>query len=172
LPAGEPRRYHTSDGYIVWRWRVGTNRYVEVLEHRAVTGIPAGPVHHEDLVKTNNDPSNLKSVGTAAAHRAEHRTYDRERAASMYRSGATIPEIAAALGANTGTVSRMLHAEGVPIRRNWRLSPVTAAEVRPLYERGMRPAAIAAELGCSAVPVRRVMRENSMTAYPPGRPRR
>lgn len=70
-PAGEPRRYMASTGYVRLRWRVGTDDYVEVLEHRFVMGIPEGEVHHRDGDKTNNHPSNLE-VTSKRSHARYH----------------------------------------------------------------------------------------------------
>lgn len=171
VPTGEPRRYTTSDGYTVLRWKTGVNRYVEVLEHRAVAGIPPGQVHHRDGERTNNTPGNLAPF-TAAEHSREHRRHDYAAAADLYRAGLTTVEIAAKMGTHAGNVSRMLRDQGTEARTWRRPSPCTDEDVIRLYGQGMRPRQIAAKLGCSDAPVRRIMREQGLPAYPPGRPQR
>lgn len=75
VPAGEPRRYLSRDGYMRLRWLVGPDQYVEVYEHRLVAGLPEGHVHHKDHNKLNNDPANLEVldiVEHARHHGAEN----------------------------------------------------------------------------------------------------
>ena len=141
-PDGEPRRYRNGAGYIRLRWKVGTSRYVETLEHRFVMGMPHPrfDVHHIDGDKTNNDPENL-SVMTREEHaslhgaeqereyfpyrskqakekaeRARERRVERDRRRrlirSMYEDGATTIAIADELGLHHSTVSRELRSAG------------------------------------------------------------
>lgn len=134
LPSGEPRRYKRADGYVVLRWKVGTQSYVEAFEHRVVAGRPAGQhVHHVNENKADNDPSNLRALAPTE-HIQHHQplTWDVDLAMCMYMEGWTLPQIAEHFDKNTGNVSRMLRSRGVDMR--------TTAESRALIKvSGVRP---------------------------------
>jgi hypothetical protein len=67
VPTSKPRRYRHSEGYVILRWRVATQTYVEAFEHRIVTGRVSEDVHHINGNKTDNRPENLMPMS-----RAEH----------------------------------------------------------------------------------------------------
>lgn len=144
MPDGEPRRYKAGHGYVRLRWRIGTNEYVEVYEHRVIDGVVtmAEQVHHKNHQRDDNDPANLEHLTVAEHHerhpgqrkygpyhshdammkaqRAERRrTERRERAEAMavdYRAGMSTTEIGAKYGLHCSGVSRELRAAGVVMR--------------------------------------------------------
>lgn len=88
VPTSTPRRYPNRDGYIRLRWKVGIQQYVEVYEHRVVDGIvtDAEHVHHDNLVRHDNEPGNLVEL-TADEHNQLHADMRRgQRTYGPYRS--------------------------------------------------------------------------------------
>lgn len=173
IPSNPPRRYRTSDGYFVWRWRVGTREYIEVLEHRVRDGhvVDAETVHHHDHVRHNNSRSNLSPISASEHARIHHRrTTDRKAAVAMYASGMTTVAIAAELGTYCGNISRILRAEGVTIRPSWKRTPVDEAELERLGRLPMPWGAIARELRLTRAIVDRRLRELGVPPYPAGNP--
>lgn len=73
VPAGEPKRYRSSHGYIRLRWLVGPQEYLETYEHRVVDGFVtnAEHVHHDNRVKDDNSDVNLVPL-TAEEHNRLH----------------------------------------------------------------------------------------------------
>jgi hypothetical protein len=67
VPTSEPKRYRHSEGYVILRWLVATQTYVEAFEHRIVTGRVSEDVHHINGDKTDNRQENLMPMS-----RAEH----------------------------------------------------------------------------------------------------
>lgn len=176
IPDGEPRRYLGANGYIRLRWRVAPYELVEVYEHRFVMGMPPEEldVHHLDHDKTNNDPSNLVIV-TTAAHGEEHAVHDRDEMVRLYESGLSTPQVGAVMGCDAAVVYRGLVARGVSPRS------IGEALYHPTVEqnrdriidalmRGVRARAIAEVLGCSPEPIERIGREEGIPASRPGRP--
>jgi 5-methylcytosine-specific restriction protein A len=73
VPAGEPKRYRSSHGYVRLRWLVGPQEYLETYEHRVVDGFVtnAEHVHHDNRVKDDNSGENLVPL-TAEEHNRLH----------------------------------------------------------------------------------------------------
>lgn len=117
LPAGKPRRYLTNDGYVLCRWRIGPQTYVEALEHRMIAGRDAENVHHVNGDKTDNRPENLEPI-TASAHTQKHTkpSFDVVEAAQLYRDGWSLPRLAKKYGLNAVSVMRTLKRRGVQMR--------------------------------------------------------
>ena len=118
LPEGTPRRFTTSGGYVLLRWKVGVCEYVEAPEHRAVMGNPVGHVHHINHDKADNRPENLE-VLTPEEHSQRHgaeRRIDGDEAERLYATGMTTLAVGEALGCNASAVYRTLTARGVEIR--------------------------------------------------------
>lgn len=117
IPTEPPRRYKTSDGYVLLRWKVGVRDYVEVLEHRIVDGqVTAAPnVHHADHDKANNDASNLVPMDWDEHGRAHH-VIDRDEVVRLYEAGHSTIAIAERVATHPGNVSRMLAQRGVQAR--------------------------------------------------------
>lgn len=173
IPEGEPRRHLGSNGYMRLRWTVSPYRVIECYEHRFVMGVPPDDVqvHHRNGDKLDNRPENLEVV-TPAAHSKEHRVIDRERVAEMYRAGQSTVAIAAALGHDPASIQRALVAAGVPRRSisEALLCELDENELTRLYHAGVRPPAIAKQLGVSTDAIRRRMRLLGLPAHRPGRP--
>lgn len=115
IPAGVPKRYRMSDGYIVLRWKVGLSSYVEVLEHRLIAGRDAPEVHHKNRIKDDNRPENLEPLSTNA-HGEAHATWPVSEACNLYRSGWSIPRLAKKYGHDTSLIMRALKRRGVQMR--------------------------------------------------------
>jgi hypothetical protein len=141
IPAGEPRRYRSSHGYIRLRWRVG-QEYVETYEHRVFAGRVTDEehVHHVNHVKTDNSPGNLRPL-TSGEHTVLHSidripVYGRtphnkgkiavlpwhEAAAAMYPKGFSTYEIGKRLRRDPASVYRALIKLGVPLRKEARIA--------------------------------------------------
>jgi hypothetical protein len=115
IPTSTPRRFHTRDGYVLLRWKISRNVFVEALEHRALTTMAAPHVHHKNHDRTDNSLDNLQPV-TPKEHGIAHWTWDRREARTFYESGWTTTQIAAHYGINGGTVSRGLRSVGTVMR--------------------------------------------------------
>ena len=115
IPTGEPGRYRLSTGYIVLRWKVGVRSYVELLEHRYVTGRVSQEVHHINGVKDDNRPENLKPV-TTLEHGAEHAKWDIDEACERYRQGWSLCDIQRHYRVGTVQAMRALELRGVAMR--------------------------------------------------------
>ena len=95
IPDWQPVRHRNQRGYIRLRWSLGKGSYVEV---------------------TDNRPDNLVVMSSAKEHNAEHRRFDYEQAASLYRSGLSTTQVGKFLGVSAGRVSRALRSIGVEMR--------------------------------------------------------
>lgn len=120
IPTAAPRRYRTDAGYVNLRWKVGRRQYVEVTEHRVVDGVvtSAEQVHHVNEVKDDNRPENLVPVGRRT-HGVHHRLFGPEQEefiVGMYQAGCVGPDIAAAVGCETGTIYKTLKRLGARAR--------------------------------------------------------
>lgn len=170
IPDLEPKRYLTSSGYFVLRWRLDTCSYLECLEHRYVMGIPRGRhVHHINKIKTDNRPENLRVV-TSSEHRREHRTVDRVSLRRLASGKITQAEIAAELACHPAAVSRVVKELGIGWVPHSTAIPLPITPVLESYKQGMSPRKIAADLGCSDTPIRRILKEAGMTSRQVGRP--
>jgi hypothetical protein len=118
------------------------------LEHRVIAWDHFGPfdpscvVHHKNHDRLDNRPENLE-VLTVEEHKRRHavedRRYDRTTAANLYRSGLTINEVAARMGADSGHCYRMLLAEGVEFRRDrWADRREWWSDVKPQVQEALR----------------------------------
>jgi DNA invertase Pin-like site-specific DNA recombinase len=154
VPSGEPRRYTTSDGYVVLRWNVGVREHVEILEHRLVAGNPVGPVHHENRNRMDNEPGNLRPTADASEHGRLHAQIDRQEVRTLYESGLTTIEVADRLGTHPGNVSRMLRQAGGEARPpRLRRPDLDRDEIDRRLRDGEPILAIARAMGCSRTPV-------------------
>ena len=159
LPPHEPKRYHRANGYVILRWRVGVEEYVEVYEHRIIAGRPVGKhVHHINRNRADNRPENLKRV-TSKEHGAEHVSFDLAEACRLYELGWTLHQLSRRYGVHHVTVLRALKARGVQMRPAVRpVIPVDEQQVITLFQQGLGIRTIAAALGRGTEPVYRVMR--------------
>lgn len=115
IPAGTPRRFHTVDGYILLRWRLGVGEYVEALEHRVIAGRLAPEVHHKNRQRDDNRPENLLPV-SSLEHGSEHSRINFSEAAELYAGGWSLPDLAHRYGVHNSTVLRFLRRRGVTLR--------------------------------------------------------
>lgn len=171
LPAHKPYRYTTTDGYVVWRWRVASCEYVEILEHRAVLGNPAGlEVHHKNRDRRDNSADNLVALNSSN-HGLEHRSWEIGRALELYRAGHSTPEIGRIIGVNHAWVYRCLRASGIRMRNQSeaQLHPAPIDEIAKLHSRGFSAERIATAVGVSAQVVRRVIKKSGLAPHPVGR---
>jgi hypothetical protein len=155
------------------RWKVTPGEYVECYEHRVEDGrvTTASQVHHRNGIRSDNRPENLERV-TIPQHGERHRRVDWTQIARDYAAGDTTTQIAARYGLNSGTVSRIVRAEGVPTRRPRDYeTPVDEADLRRLCaEPDARVPGIAAALGVSEAVVRARMDRYGIAAFRVGRP--
>ena len=176
VPDSEPRRYVSKAGYVVLRWNVARGQQVEIREHRVVDGYvtTAEHVHHINLDRSDNRPENLAHI-TEAEHVRIHgdmRSADDQRICALYARGMSTLEVAAAIGCNHGTVSRVLARNGVQARTNRDYFPFPEADA---FHAAMRDAdssvALARRLGISVATARAGMKHYGYEPFPPGRRR-
>lgn len=175
-----PGRSITKDGYVRVR-RPGHPLAVHkpwVYEHRAVAfdaGMLDGPddhrhVHHKNHDKTDNRLENLE-VLTASAHGAEHRTFDVDRAVSLYLAGASTIAVGREIGVDPSAISRVLAKVGIPARKG---APnkvdVDLSVVLPRLRAGEAPGWVARDIGVGEAVIRRVGREHGIPGRRAGRP--
>lgn len=173
VPTTPPRRYHTTDGYIRLRWKLGVGRYVETLEHRVVDGqvTTAEHVHHKNRIRDDNRPENLEYLDSQS-HSTRHRSVDRAEVVRRYESGQSIVDLSLSMGRDTGALSRILRAEGVQMRT----TSDYAARVDPdalrseCAKSGVRVPQVAEALGLTEAQVRRLMRVHGVPSFPAGNP--
>lgn len=141
VPDFAPARYPSSHGYIRLRWKIGTNSYVEVYEHRVFDGVvtDADEVHHDNRVKHDNRPENLVPLSSDEHHRL-HNEQREPGEFAPYRSRAARDK---AMKAAARREARRL----------------LSVEMRAKYEAGMSTVAIAAEYGIDAGGVSRRLRQ-------------
>lgn len=188
IPDSEPRRYSHSEGYVVLRWKVGVEEYVEAFEHRVVMGLPPPHlhVHHRDGDKTNNSPDNLElmSVAEHSSHHAEPkptvrwrrrngrralRGFPRHEAAQLYREGWSTTELADRYGVDASNISRGLRARGVEMRPPGSTTDADPDDIVWLYTHYVGGPTICDLLGCSDSTVKTVLRQRDIPIRGPGR---
>lgn len=154
VPAGTPRRYVNSQGYIRLRWKVGPAEYVETYEHRLVAGLPDGSlhVHHRNGDKRDNERSNLE-VLTPEEHQRKHGVI-RAQAHPRRR-----PEETVRGRQNIARAARKLE-------RRVRFDSENA-EMRRLYEDGLTLTEIAKRVGIHHTNVLRRLRQTGAAIRPP-----
>jgi DNA-binding CsgD family transcriptional regulator len=179
LPPGEPRRYLSSGGYVRLRWRVGSG-YVEAWEHRVVVGaLPGEHVHHRNEKRDDNALSNLEKI-SASEHSLLHAHDPRpgrtvlppEEIASLYRAGETTIQIGQRFGVSPGSISKVLTRHRIETRTSfdYKRLPISDEEIVRLFKEGMRPPAIARQLGCCTATVRNRLHALGVPQHRPGRP--
>ncbi len=173
IPAGTPRRYLRKNGYVLLRWKLAPNEFVEAYEHRAIMGLPAAQVHHQNTVKTDNRADNLQVVTPSEHAHIHHPAAWVDEAAVLYRNGWSTTRLAKHFGLFcAGNVSRALRKVGVVMRDSGcgqrRAAPVE--RVRELYLRGFRAPVVARYVGSTPTVVRRVIRDLGLTPHRVGRP--
>lgn len=170
IPNEPAKRYIMRSGYVVLRWHKD-GQILEILEHRFLAGNPIGPVHHRNHKKVDNSPDNLEPVGSPKAHSERHRSVDRTRVVELYRSGLTTLQIAAQLGINHGTVSRVLEAEGQEARipASYWTQSIDLDRLEQLHKSWMSSYRIATELGCTQGVVMRRIKQLGLKRHPVGR---
>lgn len=177
VPTSTPHRYSSAHGYIRLRWQVAPRRLVETYEHRVFDGMvtDAEHVHHENHDRTDNRRENLRPL-TAAEHMAEHgdhrRKVDPEAVTNLYMEGMTQREIAAAVGYDSGNVSRILKRAGVPIRSQRSRYPYPEeSALRSAYDVSRSAIEVADRLNLPVSRVRAALVHFGLRPFPPGRPR-
>ena len=175
IPLGEPRRYPTSDGYIVLRWKIGVRTYLDALEHRIFDGriTTAEHVHHINHNTTDNRPENLEGF-TSRTHRQKHGKIDWDKAWRLYEQGHSTTEVAEQLGSFAGNISRGLRQRGHTLRSSGfaKRLILDTEQIVDLFLAGMSPTRIGDRFGASDTPIRRILREAGIPPRLPGRPMR
>ena len=173
VPTEPPRKYVTTDGYIVYRWRIAPRTYVEALEHRIIDGrvTTARHVHHRNGDTTDNRPENLQPVNPTE-HRREHSHVDYEKAWRLYKSGLSTIEVGKWLGCNPATISRGLRDRGHKLRDSGtgRRLDLDSRRIVALFLAGESPQRIGTILGVSDTPIRRILRNSGIQPRSVGRP--
>lgn len=118
IPSGTPKRYPNDRGYIRLRWRIASKMYVECYEHRLACGLPAGKViHHENRIKSDNRPQNLKPLTHSEHMKGCHGyQFDVDEAARLYEQGFTTTALAEMFGTFASSVVRAFHDRGIECR--------------------------------------------------------
>lgn len=174
LPAGKPLRYKTTHGYIMLRWALTSNSFVEVAEHRVIDGrnSMAEHVHHRNFIRDDNRRENLQEV-TVKEHQAIHRAEDRRRHREMkalYEAGKTTTEIAELMGTNHGNVYRALVRQSASIRTATDYAkPIPTAEIIKRFKGGEGVSSIRRDLGISHDRIQRELEANGIPRRKPGR---
>ena len=166
-------RKRTTDGYMELFWRTGPNTYLTALEHRVIDGTVTTEevVHHRNGNRLDNRPSNLEPMTSIEHGRLHHQKVPWDRAVEMYLRGVTTTEIADTLGSWPGNVSRALRDRDVVMRKGAGNKVYGIQnQVIALHNEGLRPREIASRLGLSDSPIRRILKENGIEPYTPGRP--
>jgi hypothetical protein len=177
IPNEEPRVYTTSDGYRVWRWRVGPRSYLEALEHRIIDGrvTTAVNVHHRNHDRSDNRPENLVEL-TPKEHRLAHSGIDYAAAWERYSEGFSTTEVGEEFGINAATLSRRFRDLGYQLRsvgegeRSVSRRGLDEGRVVELHMAGLPAPRIAADLGTTPTIVRAIIRERGLPRRPVGRP--
>lgn len=135
-PTSTPKKYMASNGYVRLVWRVGRQSYVWTYEHRFITGMPVGEVHHIDGNKTNNNPSNLQVVASTLEHRRFHRqkVWDIDAGLAMLMDGASIASVGRKFNVDESVVQRMVRRRGFTGRRRTTLTPDQVLAIRASSE--------------------------------------
>lgn len=115
-PEGEPKRYANGDGFVRLRWKIGPREYLERYERT-----------DEGRIVRTREPKPQKRIDVA-------------RAAELYASGLTQPEVAEQLGCDHGALSRALRRAGVVTRpsNSYRLGGDPARTPTESYRREFR----------------------------------
>lgn len=177
IPDAEPRIYTTSDGYRVWRWKVGPRSYVEALEHRIRDGrvATAAHIHHKNHDTIDNRPENLEGL-SAREHRHRHAKVDYEAAWRRYQEGYSTPEVGEEFGVHPATLSRRWRDMGYTLRsvgdgqKAVNRRDIDVERVREMHLAGMRSTRIADELGTTREMVFSIVRDLGLRPHPTGRP--
>ncbi len=175
IPTSEPRRYRTSDGYIVLRWKTGVRTYLDALEHRIVNGriTTAEHIHHINHSTTDNRPSNLEGL-TPKEHREKHSRVDWVDAWRLYKQGSSTIEVGDKLGCSASQISRGLRQRGHTLRDPGvaRRLILDTGRIVELFLAGMPPRRIGELFGVSDSPIRRILQDEGIPPRQPGRPLR
>ena len=116
-------------------------------------------VHHKDEDKRNNDPSNLEIL-TTRDHALAHPQikWDLERAKQLAASGATIPQIADALGVRYEAVRSAFSVRGIKTTRGKRRTAVDVERAKNLLQSGKSCRQIASIMGFSHVAISKALK--------------
>lgn len=134
-PPGEPLQYNATDGRVILRWKIAPASYVE------------RPLREDDGTFTRWKP------------RVSRHQVDVAEAVTRYEGGESLPRIAAALGADSGHLSRLLRAAGVQMRTpSAYATPLDPAVVIARYTGGEGHQSIARDLGVGEARVRSILR--------------
>jgi DNA-binding CsgD family transcriptional regulator len=116
-------------------------------------------VHHKDEDKRNNDPTNLEILSTrdhALAH--QQIKWDIDQAKQLAASGATIPQIADALGVRYEAVRSAFSIRGIKTVRGQRRTVVDTERAKELLQNGKSHRQIASIMGFSHVTISKVLK--------------
>lgn len=156
------------------------NKQGHVLEHRRICWEYNGPfpiewaVHHINHDVSDNRPENLRAMPRLEHlrhHYAERERHDTVDLVEAYRSGMSLPEIAAAFGINTGNAWRKLQKHGVQTRSARKFSDDEEAQIAEELRDAGYAIPVMERWGCNRAMITKIQRAHGIrlrVGRPPG----